>query len=92
MKLVSDIKQFLILNDFLHVNEAIKAQNLRYRHTQSSVDMQLLALRDDMMVDLFELEEEYYSSQYKWSLYILNSFSIATVAASGHRLFKCIGH
>lgn len=66
MKVVSDIKQFLILNDFLQVNEAIKAQNMRYRHTQSSVDMQLLALRDDMMVDLFELEEEYYLSQYKW--------------------------
>ena len=65
MKLVSDIKQFLILNDFPQVNEAIKAQNVRYKHTQNSYDMQLLALRDDMMVDLFELEEEYYSSQYK---------------------------
>jgi len=65
MKLVSDIKQFLILNDFLQVNEAIKVQNTRYRHTQNSFDIQLLALRDDMMADLFELEEEYYSSQYK---------------------------
>jgi len=65
MKLVSDIKQFLILNDFLQVNEAINVQNSRYRHTQSSIDMQLFALRDDMMADLCELEEEYYSSQYK---------------------------
>jgi len=65
MKLVSDIKQFLILNDFLQVNEAIKAQNTRYRQTQNNLDIQLFALRDDMMVDLFELEEEYYSSQYK---------------------------
>lgn len=65
MKLVSDIKQFFILNDFLHVNEAIKVQNSRYRHTQNTFDMQLLALRDEMMVDLFELEEEYYSSNYK---------------------------
>jgi len=65
MKLVSDIKQFLILNDFMQVNEAIKTQNSRYRHTQNSFDMQLFTLKDDMMVDLFELEEEYYSSQYK---------------------------
>jgi len=65
MKLVSDIKQFLILNDFVQVNEAIKSQNNRYRVTQNNFDLQLLALRDDMMVDLFELEEEYYSSQYK---------------------------
>jgi len=65
MKLVSDIKQFLILNDFMQVNEAIKTQNSRYRHTQNNFDMQLFALKDDMMVDLFELEEEYYSSQYR---------------------------
>jgi len=65
MRLVSDIKQFLILNDFMQVNEAIKTQNSRYRHTQNSSDMQLFALKDDLIMDLFELEEEYYLSQYK---------------------------
>ena len=33
---------------------------------QASCDRNLTALRDDLATDLFELEEEYYSSSYKW--------------------------
>jgi mediator of RNA polymerase II transcription subunit 22 len=65
LKLVSDIKQFLILNDFSQVNEAIKTQNESYWHIQNKIDVHLLNIRDEMAADLFELEEEYYSSQYK---------------------------
>ena len=32
---------------------------------QGSCDRNLTALRDDLAMDLFELEEEYYSSSYK---------------------------
>ena len=32
---------------------------------QASCDRNLTALRDDLATDLFELEEEYYSSSYK---------------------------
>ena len=65
MKLVSDIKQFLILNDFPSVNEAIVQNTNIYRHMQAECDSKLLQLRDDMANDLFELEEEYYASLHK---------------------------
>jgi len=69
MKLVSDLKQFLILNDFPSVNESINYNAMTYKDTQSSIDKKLMLLRDDMAQDLYELEEEYYSSVYKWYLH-----------------------
>ncbi|KAM9394052.1 mediator of RNA polymerase II transcription subunit 22 isoform 1-T1 [Pholidichthys leucotaenia] len=64
MKLVSDLKQFLILNDFPSVNEAITLQNQHLRSLQEECDKKLTSLRDEIAVDLYELEEEYYSSSY----------------------------
>ncbi|MEE6505333.1 hypothetical protein FKM82_005499 [Ascaphus truei] len=64
MKLVSDLKQFLILNDFPSVNEAINQRNQQLRGLQDECDKKLIALRDEIAVDLYELEEEYYSSSY----------------------------
>ena len=65
MKLVSEIKQFLILNDFVSVNESIQQNTQIYQKLQTDLDSNLHALRDDMAADLYELEEEYYSSVYK---------------------------
>ena len=65
MRLVSEIKQFLILNDFMQVNEAIKLNNDYFAKLQNKIDTGLMILRDDMASELYELEEEYYSSQYK---------------------------
>ncbi|XP_050782771.1 mediator of RNA polymerase II transcription subunit 22 isoform X2 [Gopherus flavomarginatus] len=62
MKLVSDLKQFLILNDFPSVNEAINQRNQQLRSLQEECDKKLISLRDEISVDLYELEEEYYSS------------------------------
>ncbi|XP_061584872.1 mediator of RNA polymerase II transcription subunit 22 [Cololabis saira] len=64
MKLVSDLKQFLILNDFPSVNDAISLQNQQLRSLQEDCDKKLMSLRDEIAVDLYELEEEYYSSSY----------------------------
>ncbi|XP_048876706.1 mediator of RNA polymerase II transcription subunit 22 isoform X1 [Brienomyrus brachyistius] len=64
MKLVSDLKQFLILNDFPSVNEAISQRNQQLRTLQEECDKKLTALRDEIAIDLYELEEEYYSSSY----------------------------
>ncbi|PKU32683.1 hypothetical protein llap_17013 [Limosa lapponica baueri] len=64
MKLVSDLKQFLILNDFPSVNEAINQRNQQLRSLQEECDKKLIALRDEISIDLYELEEEYYSSRY----------------------------
>ncbi|XP_043967104.1 mediator of RNA polymerase II transcription subunit 22 isoform X2 [Gambusia affinis] len=66
MKLVSDLKQFLILNDFPSVNDAISQQNQQLRALQDECDKKLTSLRDEIAVDLFELEEEYYSSS-QWN-------------------------
>lgn len=65
MKLVSDIKQYLILNDFHSVNEAILQNSSIYRSTQADCDKKLMLLRDEMAADLYDLEEEYYTSVYK---------------------------
>jgi len=65
MKLVSDLKQYLILNDFPSVNDAISQNSNMFKDMQASCDRNLTALRDDLATDLFELEEEYYSSSYK---------------------------
>ncbi|XP_043469745.1 mediator of RNA polymerase II transcription subunit 22 [Leptopilina heterotoma] len=65
MKLVSDIKQYLILNDFPSVNEAITQNSKLFRTKQQECDQKLASLRDDMAADLYDLEEEYYTSIYK---------------------------
>ncbi|XP_069787610.1 mediator of RNA polymerase II transcription subunit 22 isoform X3 [Narcine bancroftii] len=64
MKLVSDLKQFLILNDFPSVNEAINQRKQQLRNLQEECDKKLITLRDEIAIDLYELEEEYYSSSY----------------------------
>jgi mediator of RNA polymerase II transcription subunit 22 len=65
MKLVSDLKQYLILNDFPSVNEAITQNSNMFKDMQGNCDRKLTEMRDEMATDLFELEEEYYSSSYK---------------------------
>lgn len=65
MKLISDIKQYLILNDFPFVNDSIAQNSQRYCAFQMDCDQRLMALRDDMAAELYELEEEYYSTCYK---------------------------
>ncbi|XP_068105096.1 mediator of RNA polymerase II transcription subunit 22 isoform X2 [Hyperolius riggenbachi] len=62
MRLVSDLKQYLILNDFPSVNEAINQRNQQLRSLQDECDKKLISLRDEIAIDLYELEEEYYSS------------------------------
>jgi len=65
IKLISEIKQYLILNDFPSVNEAIAQNSNLFLGSQESVDNKLTYLRDSLAIHLFELEEDYYSSNYK---------------------------
>lgn len=65
VKLVSDIKQYLILNDFHSVNDAITANSQLFRTTQSECDKKLMNLREAAAIDLYDLEEEYYTSEFK---------------------------
>lgn len=65
MKLVTDLKQYLILNDFPSANEAISQSVRSHQLMSSESDRKLMALRDDLAADLYDLEEEYYSSPFK---------------------------
>jgi len=65
IKLVADIKQSLILNDFPSVNDAIVQNSHLFKQKQMECDRKLMTLRDDMAADLYDLEEEYYSSLFK---------------------------
>ena len=47
------------------MNEAIDQRNQQLRALQEESDRKLIALRDEVSIDLYELEEEYYSSRYK---------------------------
>ena len=65
MKLVSEIKQFLILNDFAQVNESIRASVDYNNKLQNKIDSHIVSIRDEMISELYDLEEEYYSSEYR---------------------------
>ncbi|XP_003740714.1 mediator of RNA polymerase II transcription subunit 22 [Galendromus occidentalis] len=65
VRLIADIKQYLILNDFPFINDSIQASSQKFCSVQQDCDQRLMALRDDMASELYELEEEYYSSAYK---------------------------
>lgn len=63
IKLIYNIKQFLIINDFPLINDAISSTaNLA---KSSEIDKKLQRLRDEVSTELFELEDEYYSSYIK---------------------------
>uniref|UniRef100_UPI00358FA69F mediator of RNA polymerase II transcription subunit 22 n=1 Tax=Myxine glutinosa TaxID=7769 RepID=UPI00358FA69F len=64
-RLVSDLKQALTLSDFPWVCEAVALRAAQLHAVREDCDRRLLALRDDIAIDLYELEEEFYSSRYK---------------------------
>ena len=70
MKLIWDIKQYIIINDFPLINETIKHTGDQYRKEVDDIDFKLMALRDEMSNELYELEEEYYNSIVKWIAWV----------------------
>lgn len=65
MKLVSDMKEFLILNDFPSVNTSISERSHALQEMTNQTDQQLLNLKQELALNLFELEQSYYSSSYR---------------------------
>ena len=65
MKLVSDMKEFLILNNFPSVNASISERSTTFQEMTNQTDQQLLNLKQELALNLFELEQSYYSSSYR---------------------------
>lgn len=62
LKLVSDIKQFLILNNFPGVNETIDRRCKQLHTLQKDSQNTLCSMKEDLAGSLYDLEEEYYNS------------------------------
>ena len=67
MKLIWDIKQYLIINDFPLINDTISSQTDYTK--MHEIDSKLASLRDDISNELYDLEDEYYNSLVKWFYY-----------------------
>ena len=65
LKLIWDIKQYLIINDFPLINETISNKSKNDYGKVEEMDARLTTLRDDISHDLFELEDEFYNSLIK---------------------------
>ena len=65
MKLISDIKEFLILNDFPAVNTSLQKRVQHLRTIEDETKKKLCELKEVVNNDLFLLEEEFYLSKYK---------------------------
>lgn len=65
MKLIWDIKQYLIINDFPLINETITNEAKIALEKEKHVDLKLTTLRDEISNELYDLEDEYYNSLVK---------------------------
>lgn len=62
IKLISDVKQFLILNDFAFVNDTLASTASECREIRRIHDERLSAIKEDATAFLQEVEQEYYNS------------------------------
>lgn len=60
IKLIHQIKQFYIINDFQLINDSIRGSNTA--HQVEDIDLKLITLRNEISSELHNLEEEYYHS------------------------------
>jgi len=80
MKLIWDIKQYLIINDFPLINETI-SQKAEYGKVMD-IDSKLMHLRDEISNELYDLEDEYYNSLVKMTSQPQQPITTAAVATS----------
>lgn len=67
VKIFREIRWFTVLLKWRlsSVNEAIAHNSKMFLDLQEACDRKLTTLRDELATDLYELEDEYYSSSYK---------------------------
>ncbi|XP_065067813.1 mediator of RNA polymerase II transcription subunit 22-like isoform X1 [Rhopilema esculentum] len=59
LKLVSDMKEFLILNDFLPVNSSISKVSQRLKTLEGETETKLCEIKESFSTGLAEMEKEY---------------------------------
>lgn len=62
LKLISELKTFVILNDFPSINENMNQQNTTLKNTATFLMEKIIEMRDEFCIALTELESEYYNS------------------------------
>lgn len=62
LKLISDLKTFVILNDFPSINEQLNQQNQSLKNTGDILQQKIVELRDEFASAMIDLENEYYNS------------------------------
>ena len=66
MKLIADIKEFLILNDFPAVTTSLQKRAQLLKSIETETKKKLFEMRQHIDDDLKVLEREYYLSKNKW--------------------------
>jgi hypothetical protein len=64
-KIVSDLKDMTILNDFKSINQQITNQCNVLKSKEFEIDRQLTFTKDGLIKLLNDLEQQYYSSNFK---------------------------
>jgi mediator of RNA polymerase II transcription subunit 22 len=64
-KIVSDLKDLVILNDFKSINSQISSQSMFFKQKEDEIDKNLLSLKENIIPLLQELQPEYYASSFK---------------------------
>nr|XP_039265440.1 mediator of RNA polymerase II transcription subunit 22-like [Styela clava] len=62
LKLISDLKTFVILNDFPSINEQLNQQNQALKNTGDLLQQKIIEMRDEFSSAMIDLENEYYNS------------------------------
>ncbi|KRX81456.1 Ectonucleoside triphosphate diphosphohydrolase 1 [Trichinella sp. T6] len=68
IKMVTDLKQFLILNDFAYINESITTTAVHSQIAQREFRDKLIAVKEEMTFYLQEAEQEYYNTAINMTL------------------------
>jgi mediator of RNA polymerase II transcription subunit 22 len=64
-KIISDLKDLIILNDFKSINSQLTSQCNYFKQKEDDIDRTLTNLKDSLIPILNECQTEYYSSNYK---------------------------
>jgi hypothetical protein len=62
---VSDLKDLTILNDFKSLNAQLATQTNIMKQQEAEMDKHLVLVKSSLIKILYELQHEYYTSNYK---------------------------